>query len=348
MTVRRGICPGLADPLPTGDGLLARLAVARAISLDAVAALCAAAQAYGNGIIEITSRGSIQVRGLTTRSTREFAAAIAALDVADAASGRVLASPLAGLDRDEIFDVSEVAGRLRKLMVESGLAAKLAPKVSVIVDGGGSIHLDAIPCDIRLRASATSAGIRFHLALARGGATAASLGTVALEHAVEAALELLHAIAAHGPTARARDLIDPARFARDHALPRGAQSTRSAAQSIGTHALRDGSTALGVGLPFGHSDADTLQKLIQEAQSAGAALVRPAPDRVLFLIGVLPAQVSKLVSRAERLGFITKPDDRRRRVVACAGSPACLSAEIATRVLAPAIAAAARFAGPSA
>ena len=38
MTLRRGICPGLADPLPTGDGLLARLAVTRPIPLDSLAA----------------------------------------------------------------------------------------------------------------------------------------------------------------------------------------------------------------------------------------------------------------------------------------------------------------------
>jgi precorrin-3B synthase len=337
MTLRRGICPGLADPLPTGDGLLARLAVTRPIPLDAFAALCAAAGTHGNGILEITSRGSIQVRGLTPSSAPNFSAAVAALDVADAAGGRVLTSPLAGFDPHEIFDVTAVADRLRDILVESGLAARLAPKVSVVVDGGGMLHLDAVPCDIRLRAQTAGGAIGFEVAIANESTNTARPGTIAPEHAVEAVLALLHDIVAEGPTARARDLHDPRRFT-GATLPR-----RSPAQPIGTHGLRDGGVALGIGLPFGHSDAETLQTLIEEARRAGAASARPAPGRVLLLIGVPPAQASELAAKAERLGFITKPDDPRRRVVACAGAPACAAAEIPTRALAPAIAAAARL-----
>jgi precorrin-3B synthase len=64
---------------------------------------------------------------------------------------------------------------------------------------------------------------------------------------------------------------------------------------------------------------------------------------VLLLVGVPPTQVAQLTASAEQLGFITKTDDPRRRVVACAGAPACAAAEIPTRALAPGIAAAAHF-----
>jgi precorrin-3B synthase len=65
---RRGFCPGLSRPLPTGDGLLVRIAPIGTIALDAFAALCGAARAHGNGIVEVTARGSIQVRGLSADS----------------------------------------------------------------------------------------------------------------------------------------------------------------------------------------------------------------------------------------------------------------------------------------
>ena len=65
--MRRGACPGLTTPMATGDGLLVRLMPVGTISLDAMAGLCAAAQQHGNGILEITSRGSLQVRGLSNR-----------------------------------------------------------------------------------------------------------------------------------------------------------------------------------------------------------------------------------------------------------------------------------------
>ena len=62
---RRGACPGLSTPMQTGDGLLVRLLPTGTIPLAAFAALCHAARAHGNGVIEVTSRGSIQVRGLS-------------------------------------------------------------------------------------------------------------------------------------------------------------------------------------------------------------------------------------------------------------------------------------------
>ncbi|MBV8321379.1 MAG: precorrin-3B synthase, partial [Hyphomicrobiales bacterium] len=62
--LRRGICPGLSQPMATGDGLLVRLTpTGTTMSCEAFAALCTAARNCGNGVIEITSRGSIQIRG---------------------------------------------------------------------------------------------------------------------------------------------------------------------------------------------------------------------------------------------------------------------------------------------
>ena len=77
---RRGVCPGLSRPLPTGDGLLVRILPIGTIALDAFAGLCAAARDHGNGIIEITARGSIQVRGLSAHSAPRFADAVAGVD----------------------------------------------------------------------------------------------------------------------------------------------------------------------------------------------------------------------------------------------------------------------------
>ena len=110
---RRGVCPGLSRPLPTGDGLLVRILPIDTIALDAFAALCALACTYGNGIIEITARGSIQVRGLSADSAPRFADAVAALGIAAEDGVPILCNPLAGLDAAEICDVSAFAAALR-------------------------------------------------------------------------------------------------------------------------------------------------------------------------------------------------------------------------------------------
>lgn len=336
MIARRGACPALADPMPTGDGLLARLAVTQPLGHDAFMALCAAARAHGNGIIEISARGSIQVRGLTSASAPNFAAAVDALAIADPADGRVISNPLAGLDPGEVMDTSALADQLRAQLIDTGLAATLAPKVSVVVDGGGALHLDAIPADIRLRADATQEGARFQISIAGDGANATPLSAVAPECAVEVVLQLLQAIAAIGPTARARDSL-----ALHLPFEGGGKGASLTAEPIDTHRLRDGSIALGLGLAFGHTDAGTLERLIGEARRAGAMAMRPAPGRMLLVIGLAAPQAPSLAAAAQRLGFIVRPDDVRRRVVACAGAPVCAAAEIPARALAPVVAAAA-------
>jgi len=83
--------------MATGDGLLVRLTPTGTMPLDCIhRADCAAAQRHGSGIIEVTARGNIQVRGLTPDSAPRFASAVAALDIAAADGIPVLTNPLAG------------------------------------------------------------------------------------------------------------------------------------------------------------------------------------------------------------------------------------------------------------
>jgi precorrin-3B synthase len=93
-----------------------------------------------------------------------------------------------------------------------------------------------------------------------------------------------------------------------------------------------------VALSFGHASASALADLARAASARGAALVRPAPGRVLLLIGLHRADARALVREAEQLGVIVSPDDPRRRIVACPGKPGCASGLIASRMIAAEIA----------
>ncbi len=146
MTHVRHACPGLSAPMETGDGLLVRILPSGPIPLRAFAGLCAAALAQGNGTMEISARGSVQIRGLTPVTAPSFAAAVAALrlDIGDGVA--VLADPLPG-EPTALIDANALAAELRTAIASAALA--LAPKLSVIVDGGGKLHLDALDADIR-------------------------------------------------------------------------------------------------------------------------------------------------------------------------------------------------------
>ena len=330
--LRRGACPGLSTPMQTGDGLLARLMPSGTIALDAMAGLAAAARRYGNGILEITSRGSIQVRGLTQESAPAFADAVAALGIPAHDGVPVGADPLAGLDPSEVIDAGVLADELRAALARQPSAPRLGPKISVAIDGGDRLHLDALSADIRLRAIATRDGPRLHLAGDGDAATATPLGAIAPAEAIDTVIRLLREIASHGPVARGRDAIRSVQSDAPRLAP------REPADPIGLHPLRGSLLAIGIGFPFGHTDAMTLGALMSVARTAGASGLRTSPGRALLIIGIAPDRAATVVDAAGRLGFIVAANDPRRRVVACAGAPICASGRIASRALAPNIA----------
>ena len=344
----RGACPGLSAPMETGDGMLVRMRPTGTIALDALAKLCNAAQAHGNGIIEVTARGSIQVRGLTAVSAPVFAADIAPLGIAAEDGVPILTDALAGLDPAELVDACTLAAQLRAALAEHPLAAKLAPKVSVAIDGGGALHLDAIAADLRLRAQRAYGGDAvFHATVGGDGATAVPLGVIERRYEVEAALRLLEVISAHGRRARAKDILQsegPNVFrtaVSDLMIRAPAYTARPPCEPIGTFPLRDGQVALGIGVAFGHADARLLERLIEAAKNTGASGMRTAPGRALLAVGLTPERAPAFAAVAEHLGFIVHAGDPRRHVIACAGAPICASANIPARTIAPVIAAAA-------
>ena len=335
---RRGACPGLSAPMPTGDGLLVRFSPLESMSLAAFAGLCTAARKHGNGTMEISARGNLQVRGLTPRSAPLFARAVAAFEIAAAEGVSITVDPLAE-DPEAVIETRELAVHLRTAVARAELV--LAPKTSVVLDGGGRLHLDALSADVRLRAAAMPQGPRLYVSIAGDAASATPLGFLATDAAaVDIVVRLLGVVASYGRDARAahvlrkygvgqfRSVIEPS------VDPAPALPARAPAEIIGRHPLRDGSIALGITLAFGHAHADELTVLARIAAEHGTRAVRLAPGRGLLLVGVPRAQAAALADAAEREGFITRPDDPRRQIVACPGKPACASGLIGARVLA--------------
>jgi precorrin-3B synthase len=156
-------------------------------------------------------------------------------------------------------------------------------------------------------------------------------------------MRLMERIARDGPQARALELIQrhgPEAFRAaiaDLLIEAPDPAPRPASDPIGIHPLRDAGGAFGIGLAFGHTDANAMEGLLEAARHAGASGLRPVPGRALLIIGLTADAWPPLAAQAERLGFITRHDDPRRNVVACAGAPICASAEIPARALAPAI-----------
>lgn len=344
--IHRLTCPSLTNPMETGDGFLARLVPTGAtVGLKAFGNLCAAARAYGNGIIEVTARGSIQVRGLKPNTIAAFAEIVRSLDiVADGVS--ITVDPLAGLAPNGAIDALAVSDALRTRLAREHITAQLGPKVSVVIDGGRALHLDQLPADIRLRAETTPGRPWISLALGGDAFGATPVGAIPPTEVTEITLRILEMIANRGREARGRDLVREGGLAalRSAISPllrhTGRTPQRPPSQPVGLHRLGGGKVALGIGLAFGHATGELLGELVDAAITSGAIGVRTA-HRALLAICVCEEAATQLTTTAERLGLITRADDPRRYIATCAGAPSCASARIPSRALAPLVATAA-------
>ena len=73
---RRGACPSLDAPMQTGDGLLARIRVSDGrLDPSQLAGIASAAAKHGNGLVEVTARGTLEAATMTARGDLDRLAA---------------------------------------------------------------------------------------------------------------------------------------------------------------------------------------------------------------------------------------------------------------------------------
>lgn len=334
--LRRGWCPSTLRPMETGDGWLVRLhppgAQLTPAQLRRIAAL---ADAHGNGLIEISARANLQLRGVTSKSHPVLVEQLLAEHLVDEQEGdgpqRVtLVSPLAGRDPTGLIDAAALAAQIEtRARAVSGLPAKL----SVVVDDGGAQALDEFPCDIRLVGVAAG-----RAALCLGDRLWRSqVGEAEADASVETALRRFAALRKAAPDhlGRLRDL-SPDELAGLTDLPAtDAPGLRPTPRRAGLFAWGEDRFAALIGLPFGRCDATALDRLGAELDRAE---IRLSPWRGLAFRDLGRTEAESLLALADDLGLITRDDDPRLSVQACAGSPACSRAE------APAMADAAKLA----
>lgn len=348
--LRRGWCPSALRPMETGDGWLVRLhppgAVLTPAKLTRIAGL---AKEHGNGLVEISARANLQLRGVSLATHLELVATLLAERLVEEHDGDgpqrlTLVGPLvrlpfrgphpeqprSGVSRDEGSRGESLidAPALAESIEQSGRAISGLPaKCLVIVDDGGPLSLDGFACDLRIVAVDREI-------VAIGLPDGRWLGPVAAARAAESVTGLLSAFAVHRhqdpeTIRRLRDL--PARLL-DAAVsatglpPTGPPATRPMPRRAGRFLTALDDAAL-IGLPFGRADADTLQRLGEAALQAGASTVRLSPWRGLAFSGLEPAAAGPLLAVAAELGLIVDPDDPRLSIEACAGKPACLRAQ---------------------
>ena len=343
LNLQRGACPALSAPMMTGDGLLARISLTEAISPEQLADICRLALKHGNGMIDISARGNLQVRGLSETSAPRLDADVRTMSLPLRDGLAVEVPPLAGMDGSEIADPRPLAEAIRDA---SRNITGLAPKMAVVVDGDGLLRLSDLLADIRLVAFSKT---EWKLLLGGTEQSGRVFNVLRETLVVDTVIELLERLKGLGSKARGRDLGGelPLNETTPPTLPSSSGSSGgstsvektdtsqagAAVSPFDLFPLSSGLHAVGIGPAFGQAKAKDLIALCGEAARLGINSLKPALGHSLLFFGTENAG-RELQDFADTHGFVTSAIDPRGHIAACSGSPACNSATIATHDIA--------------
>lgn len=329
---RRGWCPGVRRPMATGDGLLVRLhPFGGRLTAGQARLIAEAARQYGNGHLDITARGNLQIRGVSDDTYPDLLALVDRESLVEpegeGPNRLTVLSPLAGLDPRDRCDTLALAQAIENAAhAIEGLPAKFF----VAVDGGGSMPLDAIGADLHLVATGEDAAMAFGVPSSNG---LHGIGAASLARAPEAVHMILSGFAAmrrtgRTETRRLRDLQpDLLRELAERAAlePCPAPRRRPMAPRAGAMPLEDGQAVL-LALPFGRCSTGQLDHAAAWSERFGTGEIRLSFTRGVMLPDIAGHHVSSLIDEAGRTGFITDPSDPRLSLLACPGKPDCAGA----------------------
>ncbi|MFN3208640.1 MAG: cobalamin biosynthesis protein CobG [Roseovarius sp.] len=300
----KGWCPGAHRPMMSGDGLVVRVRPFRAELTNAQAlALCDLSRRYGNGVIDLTSRANLQLRGVTEADHPGLLAALDSLGLIDA-------DPAIEGHRNILVPARRDAGGLTDRLYDRVLATlpqlpDLPEKMGFAIDTGPDACLVDGSADFRFELDTAGA-----LLLRADGAARARPVTEA--SATSVLLDLAQWFAKTGGQAAGR----MARHLATHSLPQDWTVAEPRTQSA---RCVPGPVPEGfiLGAPFGKMAATDLQTLLE---TSGASHMRLMLNRLFLMVDGAPYDTP----------FVTEPGNPLMSAHACPGAPFCPQATVAT------------------
>ncbi len=241
----KGWCPGALRPMPSGDGLLARIRPwCGAFTLDQALGLAGIAARLGNGHLDVTRRANLQIRGLTEEDLPDLQRALDRLSLLDAnaeseAARNIMVGPLAGAE------ARSLAAALGRALAADPRAKALPAKFGWLVDDGGPLSILGERADIALYVKDGRIAVR-------------AAGDWLAIDSLQAALSLA--------------------FGERITLPKAQVTACPGRRRLGTL-----TGVTGLAAPFGRLEARQLEQLVAAATRAGASEIRLSPWRALYV-----------------------------------------------------------------
>lgn len=319
---RTGACPTFDRPVQQRDGYLLRVPlVGGTVTPVQANAIAEVASTMGNGVVELTNRGNLQLRGLRPETLGPAQERLRSLGLGDPRAALVTISPFAG--------PIERSLRVRVVAALGSIVgdARLSPKFVVHIDDARGTTA-CRRAEVTLRTTGDSWRVEIPL-VGRCAVTA--------DDAVSTVVALAEACRSFGDEARVGDVLDACGPGWLHAvLPVELGPTHQGATVTSTTATPRPGDVLGVaGGPavvaaarFGRVDAEQLGSL------AALGLDLTVTPWRSFLVAC-PSDVEAprpLVDRLAGIDLIVDPADPAADIVTCIGAAGCWQTEADTLV----------------
>lgn len=313
--LRRGWCPSLFRPMQTGDGWLCRIKpfYARLTSSQAFF-IAQAARQYGNGFINLTQRGNLQLRGFTEQAFHEFIPSAIQHHLCSPTQKQenkrnFLIPPLGNLDKTLHPETQEIIRILEKNLIEKDIILFPSGKFDLLIDGRGSFSFDQETADINIR---TIQG-KWFIQLGNSSILLPCT-TRNIAFLIQDILHFCHThqikrlIHQENANAYLKQTPYPT---ETHDLP-SHPPPAIGAFSLGFH----------LAIPFGLLTGQQLHTLARLSEHHGNSEIHLTPWRSVILPGY-----SGGTSLSHLDDFITDPTDPRLTITLCPGKPYCMQGQ---------------------
>jgi ferredoxin-nitrite reductase len=331
--------------------------------------LATIAQRYGDdGCIDITTRQNLQLRGIVVEDIPDIFDRLDAVGLTSIQSGmdnvrNITASPVAGIDADELFDTRDLAQQIQDMITGAGQGnpefSNLPRKFNIAIEGGrdNSIHAEINDVAFVPAFREGAQGPEFGFNVVVGGffsatrvAPAIPLGVwVSPDQVVALCRSILEVFRDHGPRANRQKsrlmwLIDEwgiDKFRAEletsigHPLATAAPKDAMDWQKrdhIGVFAQKQaGLNYVGLQVPVGRLMAEDLFSLAQLAEVYGSGELRLTIEQNVILTNVPDAKLAALQQEPLLQRFSIDPSPLVRSLVSCTGAQFCSFAMVETK-----------------
>ncbi len=313
-------CPGTLRPHAALDGALIRLRLpGGALAPVVLERLMGLARRHGSPLLQLTSRGNLQLRGLPDPLPPALETGVEALGLLPSRSHErarnVLAVP--GPAAQALAQDLDAAVR-----AEPDLAGLPGRFLSVVSDGSGQLLGERWDLALQVVGPRDDAALTVHegvrVLVAPGHAVP---GVLPPDRAVAAAVDLMLTFLRRRPDERTwnvRDLADPA-LLRPDLVPAGLRPPAPLAPGD-----RPAPGHLVVGVPLGLLRPEHTAALLRAAAVGGRVVLTPWRSLVLDLGRDRPAEALRAAGRSlAETGLVVARGTPWHRLTACVGAPHC-------------------------